>query len=177
MIIQSDAALRALERTSKNLTTARAEVNVLAREWSDNVFAYAPKDTARMANTVSKIEVTGTSGVDVSIGVGPFRELGDPTSNAPRGLIGQFISAYPAERGTRPPKGLERASWWYLTTAGKKILRGTRMSNKPRWWQAVQEQTVPSKDGGVLRTTPYITMANNSVQYIIQRIDDLLGRP
>lgn len=177
MIVESNAAERAMERTMRNLTQAKGEVVGLASSWSANVYASAPKDTTRMAHTVSLIEPTNVVGDDVGFGVGPFDRLGYPTNNAPRGLIGQFISAYPAERGTKPPKGLERASWWYLTTAGKKILRGTRMAEKPAYWQAVQEQMVPDMDGGILPTIPYITLANNAIRHIVKRIDDLLGHP
>ena len=51
------------------------------------------------------------------------------------------------------------------------------MAEKPAYWQAVQEQAVPSKDGGILPTISYITLANNAIRHIVKRIDDLLGHP
>lgn len=175
MIVESNAAERAMERTMRNLTQAKGEVVGLASSWSANVYASAPKDTTRMAHTVSLIEPTNVVGDDVGFGVGPFDRLGYPTNNAPRGLIGRFVQNNPDLRGAMPP--VPRAAWWYLARGGKEKLKVERTGEKPAYWQAVQEQAVPSKDGGILPTIPYITLANNAIRHIVKRIDDLLGHP
>lgn len=175
MIVESDAAERAMQRTMRNLTQAKGEVVGLVSSWAANAYAAAPKDTTRMAHTVSQIEPIRAADGDVGFGAGPFDKLGYPTSDAPRGLISQFVQDNPDLRGTMPP--VPRAAWWFLARGGKEKLKVERMGQKPAYWQAVQEQMVPSKDGGILKTIPYITLANESIRHIVRRIDNLLRNP
>lgn len=169
--VQTDEALRHMQDMAQNSTKVEGAVLDAGHAYSAAIYGYAPKDTTRMAQGVSKIEQQSTT-ASVRIGVGPFSAIGAPTGEAPRGQIASFIAANPSLRG-RPPD-TPRGAWWTLAKAGKDKLKSERMGSKPAYWQAIQEQRVPTQDGGILSTIPFISMANSAIQSYIRRIENLM---
>ena len=169
--VQTDEALRHMRDAADAAYKMDGAVLNLGWEYSNFIYDYAPKDTTRMAQGVSKIE-TNISASGLTVGVGPFSAIGAPTDEAPRGQIASFIAANPSLRG-RPPE-TPRGAWWTLAKAGKEKLKSERTGSKPAYWQAIQEQRVPTQDGGILSTIPFISMANHAIQSYIRRIENLL---
>lgn len=170
--VQTDEALRHMQEMVENSGKVNGEILALGREYSGHIANFAPKKTGWMALNAS--EIVQQNGADsVTVGVGPFSKLGYPTDSAmPKGQIASFISRHKKLRGHVPSS--PRGAWWALAKEGKDKLLEERTGRKPRYWQAIEEQQVPDRDGGILDTTPFISMANNAIQSAIRRIENLL---
>lgn len=170
--VQTDEALRHMQDMAQNAAKVDNEVVAAGRQYSAYIADFAPKKTGWMAANASEIVQHGGSD-SVTIGVGPFSKLGYPTDSAmPKGQIASFISRHKKLRGHIPSS--PRGAWWALAKEGKDKLLDERTGRKPRYWQAIEEQQVPDRDGGILDTTPFISMANNAIQSAIRRIENLL---
>lgn len=170
--VQTDGALLRMRDAADAAHKMDGEVLNLGWKYSSFIYDYAPYKTGWMVTNASDIETNfGSSGL--TVGVGPFSKLGYPTDSAmPKGQIASFIRRHKKMRGHVPSN--KRAAWWALAKEGKDKLLEERAGRKPRYWQAIQEQQVPDRDGGILNTVPFISMANNAIQSYIRYIEDLL---
>ncbi len=170
--IQTDEALRHMQDMKLKSAIAEDVVLDVGRVYSQFISSFAPKKTGWMAMNASEI-VHQKGANSITVGVGPFSKLGYPTDSAmPKGQIASFIAANPSLRGS--PPDTPRGAWWTLAKAGKDKLQSERMGRKPRYWQAIQEQRVPTQDGGILNTAAFISVANSVIQSYISRIQRLL---
>lgn len=113
---------------------------------------------------------------DVGIGVGPFKELGNPNRKAPKGTIAEYIRDHPEARDRSQGAWGGRMAWWSLADEDKANIDELRESGRyggsqdgkivPAYWSAHQEGRVP----GVNSTIGYVTEALDAVRPLGQRL-------